>query len=143
VNSASQTITLSMTANKTVTANYETAPTGPTLTVSSSGVSSVPISSLTGFEGTTNYTRTVNEGSLVILTAPSSWAGATFTGWTGAVTSSNTQISLIMDSNKSRLRHTHFPSPHPARTMFSLAAPPVSAAQRIIPRPLIMAHWSF
>jgi hypothetical protein len=90
-----------MTANKTVTANYETAPTGPTLTVSSSGASNVEITSLTGFDGTTNYTRTVNEGSLVILTAPSSWAGATFTGWTGAVTSSNTQISLIMDSNKS------------------------------------------
>jgi hypothetical protein len=99
--SASQTITLSMTANKTVTANYETAPTGPTLSVSSSGASNVEITSLTGFEGTTNYTKTVNEGALVVLTAPSSWAGATFTGWTGAVTSSNTTVSLIMDSNKS------------------------------------------
>jgi type IV secretory pathway protease TraF len=105
--SAGQTITLSMTenksvtANKTVTANYETAPTGPTLSVSSSGASNVEITSLTGFEGTTNYTKTVNEGALVVLTAPSSWAGATFTGWTGAVTSSNTTVSLIMDSNKS------------------------------------------
>ena len=34
----------------------------------------------------------VADGALVILEAPASWNGATFTGWSGSVTSSSTTI---------------------------------------------------
>jgi hypothetical protein len=75
--------------------------TGTNLTVSSSGASNVTITSTTGFGGTTNYSKAVNDGSLVILAAPATWNGATFTGWTGSVTSSSATIWFTMSGTKS------------------------------------------
>ena len=96
--SSNRTISLSMTGNKTVTANYESS--SYTLSVTSSGASGVPISSSTGHGGTTNYTKSVSSGSSVTLTAPLTASGKTFTGWTGAVTSSNRSISFSMNVSK-------------------------------------------
>ena len=99
VSSSSQTISLSMNANKSVTANYETATTTYSLSVYASGASSVPISSSTGHGGTTDYIKTVSDGTTVTLTAPV-LSGKTFTGWTGSVSSSSQTISLVMNANK-------------------------------------------
>ena len=99
VTSSSQTISFSMNGDMVVVANY--AVSNYTLTVNSSGASSVSISSSTGHEGTTNYTKTILYGTSVTLTAPSSANGQTFTGWTGDVTSSNQTISFSMNGNKS------------------------------------------
>lgn len=102
VTSSSQTISLSMNAAKSVTANYQTTlPTTYTLSVSSAGASGVAIASSTGHSGTTNYTRTVDDGTAVTLTAPAISGGATFTGWTGAVVSGSQTISFAMNANKS------------------------------------------
>ncbi|MHC5185349.1 MAG: right-handed parallel beta-helix repeat-containing protein, partial [Planctomycetota bacterium] len=75
--------------------------TGGNLTVSSSGASNVQITSTTGFGGTTNYSRSVADGALVILRAPATANGATFTGWSGSVTSSSEQIWFTMSGTKS------------------------------------------
>ncbi|MHC5183539.1 MAG: InlB B-repeat-containing protein, partial [Planctomycetota bacterium] len=77
-----------------------TTPQSYTLSVYSSGATSVPISSSTGHSGTTTYTKTVNSGTTVTLTAPV-LSGKDFTGWTGSVNSSSRSVSLSMTSNKS------------------------------------------
>jgi len=100
VTSSSQSITFTMDGNKTVTANYVADPETYTLTVNSSGVSSVSISSSTGHGGTTNYTKTVTCGTTVTLTAPSTASGQTFTGWTGDVPSGSPTISFSMNGTK-------------------------------------------
>ncbi len=79
---------------------YSGCGTSYTLTVNSSGASSVSITSSTGHGGTTNYTKTVSSGGSVSLTAPATSGGKTFNGWTGSVTSSNQTISLTMNANK-------------------------------------------
>ena len=71
-----------------------------TLTVNSSGTPSVSISSSTGYEGTTNYTKTVVSGTIVTLTAPSMADEKIFAGWTGNVTSSNQTILFLMTEDK-------------------------------------------
>jgi hypothetical protein len=101
---------LVMNADKSVTATFEEDLDIYTLSVFSLGASSVPISSSTGFGGTTNYTHTVNDGVLVVLTAPLTWEGATFTGWTGAVSSPNAKMSLTMDSSKTVTANYEIPS---------------------------------
>jgi uncharacterized repeat protein (TIGR02543 family) len=98
--SSNQTINFTMTGNKSVTANYETPIPQYLLTVSSSGASGVSISSTTGHGGTTTYTKTLDEGTSVTLTAPA-LAGKTFVGWSGGVTSSSQEITLTMDASKS------------------------------------------
>jgi len=102
VSNSNRTISLSMNANKTVTANYSgvTTPTTYTLSVYSRGATGVPISSSTGHGGTTNYAKTVNEGTTVTLTAPATSGGTTFTNWAGSVTSSSRTISLSMNAAK-------------------------------------------
>ena len=73
------------------------------------------ISSSSGHSGTTNYAKTVNSGTTVTLTAPATASGATFTGWTGAVSSSNRTISLSMTSNKTvTANYTAAVTPPPA-----------------------------
>jgi hypothetical protein len=77
---------------------------GYTLTVNSSGASSVSISSSTGHSGTTNYTKAVSSGTSVTLTAPlyvgSCASRKRFDGWTGSVTSSSQSITFPMDGVK-------------------------------------------
>jgi hypothetical protein len=100
VTSSNQSITFTMDGNKTVTANYVADPETYTLTVNSSGASSVSISSSTGHGGTTNYTKTVTCGTSVTLTAPLTASGQTFTGWTGDVPSNSQTISFSMNGPK-------------------------------------------
>ncbi len=87
-------------ATGSIILNWFFVSTDYTLTVNSSGASSVSISSSTGHSGTTNYTRTVSLGTTVTLTAPLSPGGHTFINWTGDVASSNRTISFAMNGNK-------------------------------------------
>ncbi|HBG27926.1 MAG: hypothetical protein A2Y10_16525 [Planctomycetes bacterium GWF2_41_51] len=102
VSSSNQTISFTMNGTKTVTANYTS--TDYTLSVNSSGTSNVIINSNTGHQGTTNYTKTVTNGTTVNLQAPmyvgSCASRSRFNGWTGSVTNSNQSISFTMDGNK-------------------------------------------
>jgi Zn-dependent metalloprotease len=103
VTSSNPTISFSMTGTKTVTANYATP--SYTLTVNSSGASSVIIDSNTGHGGTTNYTKTaITSGTSVNLQAPqyvgSGASRKRFNDWTGSVPSSSQAITFTMDSAK-------------------------------------------
>jgi len=93
-----QTISLTISGDTTLIANYLGSYT---LNVSSSGASNVPIESSTGHDGTTNYTKTIDEGIHVSLAAPTTWDGRHFVGWSGAVSSSDQTISFSMDVGKS------------------------------------------
>ncbi|MEN8128099.1 MAG: right-handed parallel beta-helix repeat-containing protein, partial [Planctomycetota bacterium] len=101
VTSSSTTISLPTDISKFVRAKYETsASTTYPLYVYSSGASSVEITSGTGHSGTTTYSTQAIAGTSVTLTAPAAWEGMTFTGWTGAVTSSNRTVSVNMIASK-------------------------------------------
>jgi len=93
-------IDVTVDADQTVTANYVADPVTVTLSVDSSGASDIPITSITGHTGTTDYTRTVVIDTEVTLTAPASWAGKIFTGWTGSETSSEQTVTLTVDAAK-------------------------------------------
>jgi hypothetical protein len=70
-----------------------------TLSVNSSGASSVVISSSSGHGGTTNYTKTaLATGTSIVLTAPATSGGANFSSWTGCTTSSGTTCNVTMPS---------------------------------------------
>jgi hypothetical protein len=75
-----------------------------TLTVNSSGVSSVSIGSSTGHGGVTPYNKTVLAGTSVNLQAPqyvgSGASRMSFTGWSSSVTSSGQSISFTMNDAK-------------------------------------------
>ncbi|RPJ79574.1 MAG: hypothetical protein EHM20_01030, partial [Alphaproteobacteria bacterium] len=92
-----QSITFSMTGNKTVTANYVLP--NYTLSVNSSGASSVPIASSTGHGGITNYSQIISSGTNVTLTAPAVSGTKMFSQWSGGIISSNLTISFSMDAN--------------------------------------------
>ena len=100
-NSISGTIcTVSMTANKSVTAIYTTS-TSFTLSVNSTGVGGVAITSSTGHGGTTNYLKNgLASGMNVILTAPATSRGANFSGWTGCNSTSGATCTVSMTANK-------------------------------------------
>jgi uncharacterized repeat protein (TIGR02543 family) len=98
VTTTTASVTITMNASKTVTANY--VPTY-TLTVNSSGASSVAIASSTGHGGTTNYTKIVTSGTSATLTAPATSGSMVFTGWSGAITATTASITITMNGNKS------------------------------------------
>lgn len=85
-------VTITMDANKTITANYTAQQsTQYTLSVSTSGSGTVALSPAGG---------TYNAGTVVTLTAnPAS--GYVFTGWSGAVTGSSNPTTVTMNANKS------------------------------------------
>jgi uncharacterized repeat protein (TIGR02543 family) len=120
VTSPNATVPLTMDADKTVTANYVVITR--TLTVNSSAASGVAITSTTGQGGTTPYTKTgLADGASVSLTAPAV-TGYTFTGWTGAVTSSNVTIPLTMDADKTvTANYTYTDVTAPTVTLASVA----------------------
>jgi hypothetical protein len=93
-----------------------------TLTVNSSGASSVSIASSTGHGGTTNYTKTVSLGTSVTLTAPSTAGGMAFTGWTGDVTNSSQTISFSMNGTKTITANYAVPSQNRTLTLTSLTS---------------------
>jgi subtilisin family serine protease/predicted pyridoxine 5'-phosphate oxidase superfamily flavin-nucleotide-binding protein len=75
-----------------------------TLTVDSSGASSVGIASSTGHNGVTPYNKMVFAGTSVNLQAPQyvgAWASRmSFTGWSGAVTDSNQSVTFSINGPK-------------------------------------------
>lgn len=85
-------VTVTMDANKTITANYtQQQQTQYTLTVSTSGSGTVSLNPSGG---------TYNAGTVVTMTAnPSS--GYVFSGWSGAVTGSTNPATVTMNANKS------------------------------------------
>jgi hypothetical protein len=93
-------INLTMDTDKSVTAGYVADPVTYTLSVSSAGAAAVPITSSTGYGGTTDYTKTVTAETEVTLTAQAAWGGMVFTGWSGSVTVPNQSITLTMDTVK-------------------------------------------
>ncbi len=93
VTSSNRTISFDVNGPMTVTANYADL----TLTVNSSGVSSVVITSTTGDGGTTNYTKSLTAVRTVTLTAPATSGGETFIGWTGRAYTSNQTVSFTLD----------------------------------------------
>ena len=93
--------------------NVRITPPGPggtivtrTLTVNSSGVSAVPVTvtptdNASQGNGTTQFTRTYNEGTSVSLTAPATSGTGTFSKWqrNGTDISTNRTVSVAMDAN--------------------------------------------
>jgi len=79
-------------------------PVNYTLTVDSSGASSVSIASSTGHNGITPYDKTVLGGTSVNLQAPryvgSGASRMSFAGWSGSVTDSELSITFTMDDTK-------------------------------------------
>jgi hypothetical protein len=96
--SSHATISFAMNGDRTVTANYQLVQY--TLAVNSAGISGVSITSSSGHGGTTNYTRAVDSGTAVSLTAPSEIGDYAFVGWSGAVVSSNATISFAMAGDR-------------------------------------------
>ncbi|MDA8082941.1 MAG: InlB B-repeat-containing protein [Nitrospiraceae bacterium] len=96
--------TVSMSANKTVTVNYGTAPTPYTLTVASSGALGVSMTITPNDNsglgnGTTPVTRSYNTGASVTVTAPAV-AGYTFSNWTGDCTGTQSTCNVTMSANR-------------------------------------------
>ncbi len=103
--STNRTITLTMSENRTVTANYVDDPATHTLFVNSNNLTTgVAITSSTGHGGTTQYSRTLTTGTTATLTAPEyHGSGADrkrFDRWTGASISTNRTITLTMSENR-------------------------------------------
>jgi hypothetical protein len=94
--------TVTMTANKTVTAKYTS--TAYNLSVKSSGAPGVLISSSPAtYSGTTDYIKfDIAPGTPITLTAPSTIPGiAIFSGWSGCNASSGVNCTINMTSTKS------------------------------------------
>ena len=94
--------TVSMTQNRSVTANYNT-PNTYTLTVNSLGAGGVSITSAASptYAGVTNYTRSaIPSGTGITLTAPASAGGANFSAWTGCASTSNRDCTVSMTQNR-------------------------------------------
>lgn len=83
-----------------------------TLSVNSSGASSVSITSSTGHGGTTNYTKpSLTSGTSVSLTAPSTSGGNNFSSWSGCDSVSGATCSLTMSANKTATANYTAPAP--------------------------------
>jgi len=100
----STTCTVAMDSNKSVTAAFDQITHA--LSVNSLPVTGISITSATGHSGTTNYTKTVEEGTSVSLTAPSNHVipgsniAYDFVSWSGTGCSSeNTTVNLEMTSD--------------------------------------------
>jgi hypothetical protein len=98
--------TVTMTASKTVTANYTTpAPVTYTLTVNSvnpaSGVAIgvAPADNNASSGGSTTFTRTYNSGTSVTLTAPATAGAGNFTAWTGCTSTSASTCMVTLNAN--------------------------------------------
>ena len=90
--------TMSMSANKTVTATFNTAPVTYTLTVTKDGTGSGTVAGA-GISCGTDCTETVASGTSITLTA-SPAAGSAFASWTGCNTASGTSCTVSMTANK-------------------------------------------
>jgi len=97
-----RTCSVTMNSNKSVTANYTTPAVTRTLSVNSSGASSVYVSgSPSTYAGTTNYTRNgITSGTTLTLVAPSTKGTANFSSWSGCTSVNGRTCSVTMSSNK-------------------------------------------
>jgi hypothetical protein len=93
--------TVSMTSNKSVTANYASTPVY-TLNVNSVGASAVAIgANPSTYTGTTNYSKTgIASGTALTLTAPATAGAARFVSWTGCASASGATCSLALTADK-------------------------------------------
>jgi len=102
--SSGATCTVSITGDKSVTANFSgggsTVPTTFPLTVSVTGGGTVTGGGINCGEGETNCSATLSAGTNVTLTATPS-SGETFTGWGGACSGSTRTCSLTMSAARS------------------------------------------
>ena len=93
----------SISSDRTVTVNYKYEPPTYSLTVKSSGISSVSISSYpSSYSGTTDYTKSeISKGTNIILYAPSGSGSYKFTSWSDCSYSSGTTCYIdAIDSDK-------------------------------------------
>src|SRR5439155_994138 len=94
------TCTLTMSANKSVTATFNTtAVPQRTLTVSKAGTGSGTVTG-TGISCGADCTETYNDGTGVTLTATAT-SGSTFAGWSGACTNTTGTCALSMTAARS------------------------------------------
>ena len=79
-----------------------TTSTNRTLSVRSSGATSVPITStVSTYAGTTNYTRSnIPNNRQITLTAPATRGSASFSRWTGCNSVSGRTCRVTMNANK-------------------------------------------
>ena len=119
---------VTMSGNKTVTANYVTPPPQTyTLTIQSSGASAVsiqvsPSDNNSQGVGTTSFTRTYNVNTYVTLTAPSTSGGMIFSSWSGADSSNGTTAYVTMSGGKTVTANYQTPPP-PTPTATTVATP--------------------
>ena len=130
--SSNRTITVNISANRTCTANYAR-KTEWQLSVSSSGVSSVDItSSPWTYGGKTSYTRSgISHGSQITLTAPSKVGNVSFTGWTGlGCTNSSVSTTVNMTANRNCVaNYSTTSTPPPSNNKPTLSCNAVSSNQ--------------
>ena len=92
--STSNEVTLTMDGNKTLTAKFQ-----------QESVPSYTLATITNHDVGTKISRnpdnaSYKEGQTVTVTAPTNLSGYEFTGWSGASTSANPVVTIIMDGNK-------------------------------------------
>jgi uncharacterized repeat protein (TIGR02543 family) len=91
---------VTMTANKTVTASFTTIPTFA-LTVMKSGTGSGKVTSMpSGIDCGSDCNQTYNNNAMVVLTAVPA-LGSTFDGWTGACTNTTGTCTVTMTQARS------------------------------------------
>ncbi len=106
--STGATCNVTVAANTTVTANY-TVPVPPPATYLLTVASTNPASGIAiavspadnngASSGTTSFTRTYDSGATVILTAPTTAGGNTFSSWTGCTATSSTTCTISLAAN--------------------------------------------
>jgi hypothetical protein len=104
--SSTVTCTVTLSANTTVTANYTTVSAATyTLTVGSTdpasgvAITASPADNNNLTSGTTGFTLTYNSGTAIILTAPATASGNTFSSWTGCTTTTGTTCNVTLNAN--------------------------------------------
>ena len=100
------TCNVTLSADKTVTANYAAATATRTLTVASSNPNSGVSITVSQNDnngqgnGTTQFTRTYNNNAQVTLTAPATAGGNNFSGWTGCDVTFSNSCTVTLTANR-------------------------------------------
>jgi len=102
--SGTTTCSVTMNANKSVTATFQSVPTFA-LTVTKSGTGSGKVTSMpSGIDCGTDCNETYNNNTMVVLTATPA-LGSTFDGWTGACTNTTGTCTVTMTQARSVTAH--------------------------------------
>lgn len=104
---------------ETLTAVYVADPVvGYTLSVNSSVVPRVPITSITEHNGITDYTKeNLLPGTVVSLTAPATYGGKAFDGWTGATTSPSSIRTILLSMSGDKTVTANYATSKPIVTI--------------------------